>query len=53
MKNLFLLRHANATNDGNNDFDRCLTEEGIAECKKAAEILNIYIKDIDLFLISH
>ncbi len=52
LKNLFLLRHANAINDNEDDFNRPLSEEGITECQKAAEILKEYINDVDLILCS-
>lgn len=52
MKNLFFVRHANAVNSNNNDFERALTDEGVLKCYNMAETLKPYFKDIDLILSS-
>ncbi len=52
MKKLFILRHAHATNDYADDFNRNLNDEGIAKCSNVAQILSPYINNIDLILCS-
>jgi phosphohistidine phosphatase len=52
MKNIFLLRHANAENSTSDDFKRNLSEEGISKCQNIANALKEYIQDIDLILCS-
>lgn len=52
MKNIFLLRHANAKNSIGSDFERNLTKEGVLKCQNIANALKQYIQDIDLILCS-
>lgn len=52
MKNLFILRHAHTDNNYIDDYNRQLTEKGIAQCKKTAANLSPYIVDIDMILCS-
>lgn len=46
MTNLFLLRHSYSAIEALDDFNRCLTEEGIIKCSKVADIINNYNIDI-------
>ncbi len=52
MKTIFLLRHAHAVNDKNDDFNRVLSETGIIKCISLANTLKEYIQNIDLILSS-
>ena len=52
MKNLFLLRHAQAANSLDSDITRVLSDEGFLKCQDISLNLKPYIGDIDLVLSS-
>lgn len=52
MKNIFLLRHANAENSIGSDFERNLTEKGVLKCQDVSNYLKKYIQNIDLIICS-
>ncbi|MEI7597195.1 MAG: histidine phosphatase family protein [Bacteroidota bacterium] len=52
MKQLFIVRHAKASNDSLEDFDRPLNEQGINDAQLIAEKLKLLNKTIDCVICS-